>query len=67
LRKREKDRSDQVSLTPTTLKTVNLTPTPLLQERGYISDYKESTLLLLKEKELEDEVKKLRRRSWWMK
>jgi len=34
----------------------NLTPTPLLVERGYAIEYKYITLLLLKEKELEDEV-----------
>jgi len=34
-----------------------LTPTPLLKERGYITDYVFITLLLFKEKEMEDEVK----------
>jgi hypothetical protein len=33
-----------------------LTPTPLLKERGYSTDYLCFTLLLLKEKEMEDEV-----------
>jgi len=34
-----------------------LTPTPLLLERGYLTDILCITLLLLKEKEMEDEVK----------
>jgi hypothetical protein len=46
-----------VYLTPTPLYFVYLTPTPLLKERGYIPDYVCITLLLLKEKEMEDEVK----------
>ena len=32
---------------------------PLLKERDYVIEYKYFTLLLLKEKELEDEVKRM--------
>jgi hypothetical protein len=36
---------------------IYLTPTPLLKERGYIVECVYTILLLLKEKESEDEVK----------